>query len=112
MTTPIESHASNYPDMEGYLTPEEVSSLRGPRNGIPVHEIFHAAHCMVSERVTGYSPYHDATIDLVYALLVRRKEELAELKEQNETLTQVNAEFHDTIQRLGEKLAAQEAGRG
>ena len=61
----IESHEKYYKILKDYLSPEEVKSLINlpPKNPLE-YQLYHTAHCYVSERYE-----KGDLVDLIYVLL-------------------------------------------
>lgn len=66
----IESQKSDYPSMQGYMEPEEIKKMATCPSTHDEHDLYAAAHCLVSERVDKFD-----LIDMVYAILKREHSE-------------------------------------
>lgn len=66
----IESQKSDYPSMQGYMEPEEIKKMATCPSTHDEHDLYAAAHCLVSERVGKFD-----LIDMVYAILKREHSE-------------------------------------
>ena len=62
----IESQKSDYPSMQGYMEQEEIKKMATCPSTHDEHDLYAAAHCLVSERVDKFD-----LIDMVYAILKR-----------------------------------------
>lgn len=62
----VESHATDYGEMTGYMAPEIITATATTPSTALEHQLYAAAHCMVSERHE-----KDALVNMVYALLKR-----------------------------------------
>lgn len=62
----IESQKSDYPSMQGYMEQEEIKKMATCPSTHDEHDLYAAAHCLVSERVNKFD-----LIDMVYAILKR-----------------------------------------
>ena len=66
----IESQKSDYPSMQGYMEQEEIKKMATCPSTHDEHDLYAAAHCLVSERVDKFD-----LIDMVYAILKREHSE-------------------------------------
>lgn len=66
----IESQKSDYPSMQGYMEQEEIKKMATFPSTHDEHDLYAAAHCLVSERVDKFD-----LIDMVYAILKREHSE-------------------------------------
>ena len=66
----IESHKSDYPSMQGYMEQEEIKKMATCPSTHDEHDLYAAAHCLVSERTNKFD-----LIDMVYAILKREHSE-------------------------------------
>ena len=66
----IESQKSDYPSMQGYMEQEESKKMATCPSTHDEHDLYAAAHCLVSERVDKFD-----LIDMVYAILKREHSE-------------------------------------
>ena len=66
----IESHKSDYPSMQGYMEQEEIKNMATCPSTHDEHDLYAAAHCLVSERTNKFD-----LIDMVYAMLKREHSE-------------------------------------
>lgn len=68
----IESQINDYPSHKGYMSPDEVDfNSQTPRTK-EEHDLYAAAHCMVSERNAKYD-----LVNMVYAILKRESDMFA-----------------------------------
>lgn len=66
----IESQKSDYPSMQGYMEQDEIKKMATFPSTHDEHDLYAAAHCLVSERVDKFD-----LIDMVYAILKREHSE-------------------------------------
>lgn len=66
----IESQKSDYPSMQGYMEQEEIKKMATCPSTHDEHDLYAAAHCLVSERTNKFD-----LIDMVYAILKREHSE-------------------------------------
>lgn len=62
----VESQKKDYTSMQGYIEPEEVLKMATCPSTKVEHDLYAAAHCLVSERVSKFD-----LVNMVYALLKR-----------------------------------------